>query len=219
MLEKVLLFAGTFDPITAAHILMLRQCIETEFFSHVWMLPSGRRTDKEFKASDEARLEQCRIVARDFAALNIHVEVCDYEIKLGHSIDSYFTMRYYQTAYPNYDFYFFIGSDLLPQVPRWPYGEELIEITNFVIADREGYPIAQADLDRLKHYELLSELLQRKSRTMKTSNMSSTLVRAQLAEHIACDDAGTLHPKIMQYIRENMLYRQDRALRNAKKCK
>ncbi|ORM41124.1 Uncharacterized protein BXIN_0453 [Babesia sp. Xinjiang] len=206
MAPRVLLFAGTFDPITVAHILMLRQCIETEFFDEIWVLPSGRRTDKSFKASDESRLEQCRMVVGELGVQHPKIKVCPYEVNLGHYIDSYFTMKYFKGKYPDYEFYFFIGSDILPQLLSWPFGKEFVEITRFLIADREGYPIRKEDMDNLKQYELLSELLQRKSRIMKTSNASSTLVRQQLAEHVKCDEVGTLPPYVMQYILRNALY-------------
>ncbi|GFE52899.1 nicotinate-nucleotide adenylyltransferase [Babesia ovis] len=203
---RVLLFAGTFDPITLGHILMLRQCIDTEFFDEIWVLPSGKRTDKAFRVSDECRLEQCRIVVDDLRSQKANVIVCDYEIQLGRNIDSYFTVKHFQEKHPEHDFYFFIGSDLLPQLLLWPFGKEFVDITKILIAHREGYPINKADIDNLKQYELLSELLQRKSRKMETSSASSTLVRQQLADRVKCDEVGTLHPGIMQYITEKALY-------------
>ncbi|GBE59442.1 nicotinate-nucleotide adenylyltransferase [Babesia ovata] len=205
---KVLLFAGTFDPITAAHLLMLRQAAETEFFDKIWILPSGKRTDKVFTASDEVRFRQCEIAAKQLEGIHSDVEVCDYEIKKGENIDSYFTMRYFQETYPEYDFYFFVGSDLLPQIVKWPYGDELVKITKFLIAYREGYPILKEDLDTLKQYKLLSDLLQHKGRSMEASSTSSTLVRSQLASNVKCDEVGTLHPEIMNYITQNGFYRQ-----------
>ncbi|EDO07814.1 Cytidylyltransferase family protein [Babesia bovis T2Bo] len=203
---RVLLFAGTFDPITTGHLLMLRQCIETEFFDEIWLLPSGKRTDKAFRVSDECRLEQCHIAIESLHSNKSKLSICDYEIKLGKNIDSYFTMVHFQQQYPEIDFYFFIGSDLLPQILSWPYGKEFVEITKLLVAYREGYPINQVDINSLNEYHLLSDLLKVKSRKMETSNASSTLARQQLSNCVKCDEAGTLHPEIMHYIMENSLY-------------
>ncbi|KAK1933306.1 cytidylyltransferase family protein [Babesia divergens] len=216
MKEKVLLFAGTFDPITSGHILMLRQCVETEFFDHVWILPSGSRTDKTFNVSDDNRLKLCEIVAQELSKCHKGIKVSDYELRLGRTIDSYFTMRHFLDTYPEYEFYFFIGSDILPQIFSWPYSDELVSITSFLIADREGYSISHDDLMKLKRYELLSKLLERKSRILETSPTSSTLVRRQLADSVKCDEYGTLHPEVMKFITQNSLYVSDVKMANTK---
>lgn len=203
----MLLFAGTFDPITSGHILMLRQCVDCDFFDQIWMLPSGKRTDKTFNVPDDDRVKLCSLALQEFTGRLKRVKICDYEVRKGVTIDTYFTVRYFQEKYPEYDFYFFIGSDILPQLFNWPYAEQLVEITNFLIALREGYEIHEEDLAKLKQYVLLSTLLELNNRTMVTSPTSSTLVRQQLFEGIDCCDEGTLHPAVMGFISENSLYK------------
>lgn len=37
------------------------------------------------------------------------------------------------------DFYFVLGSDLLPSFKRWEHGETMLELYKFIIIPREGY--------------------------------------------------------------------------------
>ncbi|AFZ45655.1 nicotinate (nicotinamide) nucleotide adenylyltransferase [Halothece sp. PCC 7418] len=47
------------------------------------------------------------------------------------------------------DFTFVIGSDLIPQIPRWYASEELLQRVNLLIVPRPGYPPHEDDLKTL----------------------------------------------------------------------
>ncbi|KAK2196077.1 bifunctional SGS domain/Nicotinate-nicotinamide nucleotide adenylyltransferase/HSP20-like chaperone/Rossmann-like alpha-beta-alpha sandwich fold/Cytidyltransferase-like domain [Babesia duncani] len=179
---KCLLFGGSFDPITMGHVLMLKQAILTGFFNHIWILPSGIRTDKIFKCSSEHRLAMCHSIVDELKNDHPSVAINSYEIDLGTTIDSYFTVKYFQEMYKEYDFYFFLGSDALASLFTWPYIDDLMNITTFVIAERSGYEIFPEHLEKIPHYLLLSDLLKQCGKTFNLSDLSSTIVRNQLKE-------------------------------------
>mmetsp|Transcript_15585 Transcript_15585/g.17320 ORF Transcript_15585/g.17320 Transcript_15585/m.17320 type:complete len:114 (+) Transcript_15585:284-625(+) len=55
-------------------------------------------------------------------------------------------MSVFEEKYPNCEFYFVLGSDLLPGFKRWEKGELMIEEFKFVIIPREGYEDIDEDL-------------------------------------------------------------------------
>lgn len=70
---------------------------------------------------------------------DIFLQVDDTEIKNGRSIPTYFLISVFEERYPDWEFYFVIGSDLLPGFKRWEKGEIMLEQYKFIIIPREGY--------------------------------------------------------------------------------
>lgn len=54
-------------------------------------------------------------------------------------IPTYSLLNTLEETHPELDFYFVLGSDLLPSFNRWDHGEEMIEQKKFIIIPREGY--------------------------------------------------------------------------------
>ncbi|EKX73327.1 cytidylyltransferase domain containing protein [Theileria equi strain WA] len=180
MLTPVLLFCGAFDPITKAHMLMLELSIKTRAFEEIWIMPSGDRTDKKYRASDEDRIAMCNIVVDIYKAQFPKLQVSRFEMDKNETIDTYFTIKDLQAQYPDRDFYFFLGSDILPSMFEWPYADELIKIAKFLIAYRQDYPINDEDLNKLKSYKLMDELLKQQGKDTAMSDVSSTMAREQI---------------------------------------
>ena len=63
----------------------------------------------------------------------------DTEIKNGKSIPTYFLLNMFEEKYPMHDFYFVLGSDLLPSFSRWEHGDLMLENFKFIIIASEGY--------------------------------------------------------------------------------
>jgi nicotinate-nucleotide adenylyltransferase len=45
---------------------------------------------------------------------------------------------------------FVVGSDLLPQIPHWRQAGDLLANVQLAVAPRQGWPLQQADLERLR---------------------------------------------------------------------
>jgi nicotinate-nucleotide adenylyltransferase len=54
---------------------------------------------------------------------------------------------------------FVVGSDLLPQLPHWRQADQLLAHVRLAIAPRQGWPLQQADLERLRQAGAKIELL------------------------------------------------------------
>ncbi|BAM41021.1 nicotinate-nucleotide adenylyltransferase-like protein [Theileria orientalis strain Shintoku] len=206
-LKKVLLFCGAFDPITAGHMLMLNLCIKTNFFNEIRIMPSGERVDKQYKTSDTHRTKMCEIAIDVFKKEypNTNIIFSNYEMELQQTQDTYFTVKHFQDTEKDKEFYFFLGSDILPEMFEWPHSNELIQITKFLIAKREGYDIKTDDANKLNSYKLLDDLLTEAGVQKQTSPASSTEAREKLNEGKKCGNV-LLHPDVMKYVEDNNLY-------------
>ncbi|UKK01137.2 nicotinate-nucleotide adenylyltransferase-like protein [Theileria orientalis] len=206
-LKRVILFCGAFDPITAGHMLMLNLCIKTNFFNEIRIMPSGKRLDKQYKTTDIHRAKMCGIVIDVFKKEypNMDITFSTYEMDLPQPQDTYFTINHLQHDETDKEFYFFLGSDILPEMFEWPHSADLIRITKFLVATREGYEVKEKDLARLKHYKLLDDLLSDAGFTSQTSPASSTEARDLLNQGKKCGNL-LLHPDVMKYVEDNSLY-------------
>jgi nicotinate-nucleotide adenylyltransferase len=72
---------------------------------------------------------------------NKYFSVSDIEVKRrgrSYTID---TLREFKQKYPQDDFYFIIGSDLLKYLDEWKDLTEINKMVKFIAATRPGYPL------------------------------------------------------------------------------
>jgi nicotinate-nucleotide adenylyltransferase len=68
------------------------------------------------------------------------VHVNDIEIKgLGKAIPTYYLMLRLEKSFPDKDFYFVIGTDLVESLVYWDGKEEFVKNTKFIIYPRAGH--------------------------------------------------------------------------------
>jgi len=60
------------------------------------------------------------------------------------------TLELARQQWPEAQFTLVIGSDLVPQLPRWYRAEELFHLANLLVVPRPGYPLEEADLSDLR---------------------------------------------------------------------
>src|SRR5690606_5767359 len=102
-----------------------------------------------------------------------------------------------RAQYPDYDFYFIIGADMVVDLVNWHKIDELLEITRFIGLARPGMVQDWSDVPE--------HILARVQRAeMPRMDISSTDLRARLKENRSC--RYLLHPNVERYIREKKLY-------------
>ena len=60
------------------------------------------------------------------------------EINNGSSIPTYNLLNTLEEIHPFCDFYFVMGSDLLPSLKLWQKGEQMFENFKFILIPRDG---------------------------------------------------------------------------------
>ncbi len=61
--------------------------------------------------------------------------------------------------WPDHERVFVVGSDLLPQIPHWRQADQLLANVRLAVAPRQGWPLREADLERLRQAGAKIELL------------------------------------------------------------
>lgn len=130
---------GSFDPPTIGHLQLASETLNILHFDEVWIIPCGVRKDKNNHATAQQRLAMTQMAVKDYFPEEYPVYVNSIEIDNGESIPTYFLMKKLEEKYPSNDFYFIIGSDLLPGLVHWDGGENFIKECGFVLFERKGH--------------------------------------------------------------------------------
>ncbi len=69
------------------------------------------------------------------------------------------TLERAQRRWPEHEPVFVVGSDLVGQIPGWRQADRLLQNQRLAIAPRRGWPLQQADLERLREMGARLELL------------------------------------------------------------
>ena len=146
------------------------------------------------------RLALADIVSEDFPA-----KVSDYEIINGYK-PTYFLLCDLSKEYPECEFYFAVGSDLIRSIQYWDEGDKLLSEFKFIVIARPNY--SYEDLDAIfKSYFIVNV----------TFGGSSTEIRKKLKEITGKQDVctkkkylfsimGLTSKSVIEYILKNNLY-------------
>ena len=128
------IFGGTFNPFHIGHYEMLKALEEREEIDEIFLLPDKIPPHKvsDYLASDEHRIEMCNIVANEFR--KVSVCLCEFE-REGKSY-SYDTVVFLKNKYPEKQFIFALGGDMLVTLDKWYRAEELIKLIPFIAFKR-----------------------------------------------------------------------------------
>ena len=117
-------------------------------FDEVMLVPCGTRADKPGVSPSEHRLKMVQLAVKDFFSSDFPVSVNDVEVRNGPMIMTYGLINQLQSEADASDqqgpsetktqYYFVLGSDLVPGLHTWKEGKSLIENTACVVIHRRG---------------------------------------------------------------------------------
>ncbi len=169
---RVGIMGGTFDPLHIGHMMAAETARESYALEEVWFMPSHIPPHKhEAGASGEERLAMVEGAVRDHAAFG----VLDLEIARGGVSYTFETITMLQEEYPEHEFFFIVGADMVQYLPKWHGIEELVRRLTFIGVGRPGTPL---DLAALPGFIAEKVLLA----DMPLVDISSTMLRARAAE-------------------------------------
>ena len=134
----VVIFGGSFDPVTYSHIQLATEVLNFELADQVWIVPCGMRPDKPTNLQPYQRLELVSIALDDMTPSNSPIFVDSTEVDAGRYIPTRELMNIYRLKYPSVTFKILIGNDLLGGLHRWDDFYELISENQFLVYSREG---------------------------------------------------------------------------------
>jgi len=136
---EIAIFGGTFDPPTLAHEAMIGAVLMRSEIDEVWVMPSGKRTDKPGMESDEERLHMLNLIKHHTFADDPRLKISDFEMRLPRPTQTYRTFQALKKAFPEDHFHFIFGVDSYLDMPNWDYGEQLRGELDLLLVERQGY--------------------------------------------------------------------------------
>lgn len=190
------IFGGTFNPLHIGHYEMLEALQNADFVEKILLMPDRIPPHKvcDFLASDEDRIEMCRIAAADFSKS----ELCLTEFEREGKSYSYDTVMMLKSRFPKTDFAFVCGGDMLTTLDKWYRYKELIREIPFIAFRRAG----DRDFDgRREYFEAQGARILTMDRVI--TDVSSSFIRKnpQSAEKL-------VPKKIYDYITRRRIYHE-----------
>lgn len=133
---KTGIYGGTFNPIHTAHVEILKDFIKALSLDRVLLIPTGtppHKTAPEL-APNEARLDMCRLAAREITACP--VEVLDLEMRRAGKSFTADTLTALRADFPEDAFFLLMGEDMFMTVEKWRSPEIIFALSTVCCAPR-----------------------------------------------------------------------------------
>ena len=205
---KTLLFGGSFNPITTAHLLCARFALEENGFTSVQFIPCGDAPHKKNLENWTHRSEMVKLACENHCKGSCFDKGISWsniegiwaeDGKKSYSINTY---RYFKTMWPDHDYYWMIGGDCTSELHKWHNFSSIKNEMKFAIVNRKGFEeTAKTDIiiDGIDAIFLTAPLFE----------ISSTMVRERVA---ASKPIDLLVPdSVNGYISKNGLYVKPRS--------
>ncbi|EMT50793.1 nicotinate-nucleotide adenylyltransferase [Brevibacillus borstelensis] len=185
------IMGGTFDPIHAGHLLAAEQAREQAGLDEVWFMPAHIPPHKERAGLTPAgdRLRMVELAVADHPAFR----AIDIELKRGGPSYTYDTMRSLVEMYPDCQFSFIIGGDMVKTLRQWYRIDDLVKMVRFIGLSRPGAELIESEY---RDFVTLVE--------MPAWDLSSTLIREKAARGKSI--RYLVPPPVERYIKEYGLY-------------
>ncbi len=193
-MPNIVIFGGTFNPPHQGHYEMITALCELKFIDKVLVVPTKTppHKDCDYLAPQEHRLAMIKLLCEDFIKTEVSLVDMEREGK-SYSIDTVLELK---KQYPDYDFYFAIGGDMLATLDTWYKWDELIKETSFIAFSRGDEKAFLADFERMSALGADITMLDE-----KITDVSSTSLRDKL-------DPNLIPHKVYDYILKHKLYDQ-----------
>ncbi|MCL1630441.1 nicotinate-nucleotide adenylyltransferase [Sporolactobacillus sp. CPB3-1] len=191
MSKKIGLFGGTFDPPHLMHLLIAEEALEACKLDQIWFLPSYQpphAKGKQAHTSAAHRAEMLRLAIEE----NEHFSICFAEIERRGKSYTVDTLRGLKQKYPDFQFYFILGADMVEDLPTWHHVNELCRMTSFIAFSRPGYADTPPDFADVRYID------------MPKVELSSSYLRARLKQGKSC--RYYLCDSVISYIKGRGLY-------------
>ena len=211
--KRVGIFGGIFNPITDGHCKMAAECLHSNAVDEVWIVPCGPRIDiPDLKTSPIDRYIMCHLAIHNNFSSNFPIKVIPMEIfeKKAYSTPS--LLRVLHTRYPEINFSFIGGSDLLNDIESWATEDDQKQWymqEQFLIIERPEYPVCEKWKSEPNITMIESPL---PGGNIILSNNSSTEVRRRLAIGSSFEGLlprsleGLVPAHVLNHIRRYKLY-------------
>ena len=200
-MKRIGLLGGTFDPPHNGHIILAENALKQMNLDTVILLVSPdppHKQDKQITAfSHRYNMSGLAAEGKD------GILVSDYETHLPVPSYTAQTLEHLKDQYPNDVFYFIIGEDSLDNIEKWYHPEEVMKLTELIVAVREENFESRTIEDQINYlktkYGAVIHLLK-----SDYVNISSTGIRSNIIN--GKNIKGLVPEKVEEYIWKEKLY-------------
>lgn len=197
-MEKIGIFGGSFNPIHKGHIALAEQARIALGLNRVLLIPTSHSPfkQKEEVLDGAARLELCRLAARDFP----HITVSDIEVKRGGVSWTFETID--ELVRPELELYLIVGGDMYLSIDNWRNSFWIAQTTTVCTAARtEGQlPLLRQKAEQMEGSGYRSIVLD-----IPVLDISSTELRRMI--RAGEDTSAWLAPQVEAEIKAKGYYR------------
>lgn len=193
-MKKILLFPGTFNPPHLGHASVLITALNKFSFDEVWILPSGKRVDREISTSEEDRRNLSNLFT-DYIKTQTKVPVRVVTDALD-GVGGKYTHEIIVDlkSNPEYEVYQLCGTDGFTSIKERVIGQN----EKFIISKRAGYEIPANIVENSNLYFIDEE--------KDFQGISSTKIREMIKN--GDDQYKKLLPNLItDYIEDKGLYK------------
>ena len=194
--KKIAIYGGAFSPPHIGHAITMENIIRLFPCDEIWVMPSADRLDKKIGVNRNHRLKMLDLFLRDFFPRpKVIIQISRVELDRPKLTTTYETKIELEKQYPNYEFYFIIGADILGDIKqKWVRGKKLFDTANFIVIKRPCVAMPRSLPSKLT---ILDE-------NVIKDDTSSTFVRKLLSQGFS--GMPYITNKIANYIKNNQLY-------------
>ena len=198
MMQNILLFGGTFDPVHNGHVSLLQNAHALVSPDKTLVIPAALPPHKDAaKTSGALRLAMCEALAAAVPG----GEVEPMELLRGgrsYTIDTVHTLM---QNYPNARFYFCMGGDMLLYFTEWREWQTLLACVTLVVQNRQDADMRAVRLAATARAAKGGRVLLTKA---EPAPLSSTAVREALCR--GADITQLVPPQVAKMIAQHQLY-------------
>jgi nicotinate-nucleotide adenylyltransferase len=181
--KRIAVLGGSFDPITDGHLKCACEIVHARKAHEVWIVPCGVRPDKpSLKTPYMHRLIMCHLAVNTTFGSQFPIRVSDIEMPEPMALSTYHLMERLKQEYPDKDFVFVIGADLIDSLKSWDApgvpdaGMRLWNECSFLVLDRPGYELPESLPANF------TQLTAAAGTTIVTEEVSSSEIRRRIAK-------------------------------------
>jgi nicotinate-nucleotide adenylyltransferase len=187
-MTKVGILGGTFDPPHYGHLLIANEVLSKLNLDEIWFMPNQEPPHKRKSESVENidRLQMLELSIKGNSVFRIEKN----ELERSGPSFTVDTMKILNERYPNHQFFFIIGADMIEYLPNWHKIDELMKLVQFVgvqrpeYSSKTDYPIIYVDVPAF--------------------DVSSSMIRERVQQGMTI--RYLLPDSVIDFIRENHLY-------------
>jgi nicotinate-nucleotide adenylyltransferase len=198
---RVALFGGSFDPPHHGHTAIAAAAADVFDLDRVLFAPVGRQPLKR-EGAPSSFADRLAMVELACAA-DSRFAVSDVDAPRSDGAPNYTveTLATLHEAMPEARLFNLVGADSFLDLPRWHEPGRLLEVAEWIVVSRPGFPLANLSaLGLTPHQRGRVHLLQ-----TVHEDVAATNLRERLEGGDPCTDV--LHPEVSAYIQARHLYR------------